>query len=485
MSDKASLTKLTVAVLRQRCSERGLSTSGLKADLVARLSESPAQPSPSGSDSDHTSRRGTKRAAADVEKKEEDEEEESEQDEEEEGAAESPAKRARGDSGRAAGAWKKDGTLLVYAPDAAASDAIVSFDMDDTLIKTKSGKVFATNRGDWQWLYSCVPAKLKQLSSEGKRLVIFTNQSGINGTRGYDTSKERAICGKIEDIIAELGVPATALVATTDDVYRKPATEMWDYLVRNHSNGTQPDLAKCLFVGDAAGRPERKDKAGNKVKKDFSCSDRKFARNIGIDFKTPEEFFLGEAPEPFAADDFDPSAIPTNGEICEGGVATLTSEKQELVLFVGFPASGKSTLARTYMVPKGYAHVNRDTLKTQDKCLKFAKQALAEGKSVVVDNTNPAKDVRAQYIKAAKEAGVPVRCFRFNVDEQLAQHLNYFRERITNGASKHVPRIGYATYKKALQEPELSEGFSEIKRINFVANLFGSDDERASFSIVH
>eukprot|EP00727_Mastigamoeba_balamuthi_P012218 m51a1_g7619 putative dna 3 phosphatase (427) ;mRNA; f:291908-293800 len=426
MSDKASLSRLTVAVLRQRCRERGLRTSGLKADLVARLCESPAQPSPSDSNSDREARKC---------------------------------------------AWKKDGTLLVYAPDAAASDVMVSFDMDDTLIETKSGKVFATNRGDWQWLYSCVPAKLRQLSSEGKRLAIFTNQSGINGTGGYDTSKERAVCGKIEDTIAGLGAPVTALVATTDDVYRKPATEMWDYL--------------CLFVGDAAGRPERKDKAENEVKKDFSCSDRKFTRNIGIDFKTPEEFFLGEAPEPFAADDFDPSAIPTTEEICEGRVAALTSEKQELVLFVGFPTSGMSTLARTNMVPKGYAHVNRDTLRTQDKSLKFARQALAEGKSVVIENTNPAKDVSAQYIKAAKEASVPVRCFRFNVDEQLAQHFNYFRERITNGVSKHLPGIRYASYKKALLEPELSEGFSEIKRINFVANLFGSDDERASFSLAH
>ena len=33
-------------------------------------------------------------------------------------------------------------------------------------------------------------------------------------------------------------------------------------------------------------------KAG--AKKDFSCSDRKFAHNIGLPFHTPEEFFLGE-----------------------------------------------------------------------------------------------------------------------------------------------------------------------------------------------
>lgn len=41
-----------------------------------------------------------------------------------------------------------------------------------------------------------------------------------------------------------------------------------------------------------------------------------------------------------------------NGEeaITEGGVNTLTSSKTEMVVFVGFPASGKSTLAKKYMV---------------------------------------------------------------------------------------------------------------------------------------
>lgn len=33
---------------------------------------------------------------------------------------------------------------------------------------------------------------------------------------------------------------------------------------------------------------------------------RNFATNVGIDFKTPEEYFLHEAPQPFVQD-FEPS----------------------------------------------------------------------------------------------------------------------------------------------------------------------------------
>ncbi len=131
---------------------------------------------------------------------------------------------------------------------------------------------------------------------------------------------------------------------------------------------------------------------------------RKFAHNIGIKFATPEEFFRKEAPLPFEWDSVDVTKLLGNSmplacnkliftlyssatgdsEITEGGIESLTSSQQEMVLFVGFPASGKSTLAKRHMVPKGYVHVNRDTLKTQEKCLKVAREAIDQGKSVVV-----------------------------------------------------------------------------------------------------
>jgi hypothetical protein len=43
---------------------------------------------------------------------------------------------------------------------------------------------------------------------------------------------------------------------------------------------------------------------------------------------------------------------------------------------------------------------------------------------VVVDNTNPEKKDRAEYIKLAKKYGVPVRCFKMSVDHAHALHNN-------------------------------------------------------------
>jgi bifunctional polynucleotide phosphatase/kinase len=80
------------------------------------------------------------------------------------------------------------------------------------------------------------------------------------------------------------------------------------------------------------------------------------------------------------------------------------------------------------LVSKGYVHVNRDTLKTKEKCVKVAKEAVDGGKSVVIDNTNPSSSDRSVYVEMAKEAGIPCRCFVFLTSQDIAHHLNFFRE---------------------------------------------------------
>ena len=43
---------------------------------------------------------------------------------------------------------------------------------------------------------------------------------------------------------------------------------------------------------------------------------------------------------------------------------------EEMVVMVGCPASGKSTIRKKFLEPHGYVAVNRDTLGTAEKCLK-------------------------------------------------------------------------------------------------------------------
>ena len=56
---------------------------------------------------------------------------------------------------------------------------------------------------DWDFLYPCVPDKLKELDEEGYRVLFFTNQAGIEKNK----VSPNELRTKIEDIIGTLGIP--------------------------------------------------------------------------------------------------------------------------------------------------------------------------------------------------------------------------------------------------------------------------------------
>lgn len=51
--------------------------------------------------------------------------------------------------------------------------------LDGTLISTKSGNVFPKDVSDWKLWSAKVSPKLQQLHADGYKIVIFTNQRGI------------------------------------------------------------------------------------------------------------------------------------------------------------------------------------------------------------------------------------------------------------------------------------------------------------------
>ena len=74
----------------------------------------------------------------------------------------------------------------------------------------------------------------------------------------------------------------------SDGIFRKPRTGVWEYLSKHCNDNISIDLDKSFYCGDAAGRKKPNGK------KDFSCSDRLFAINVGVKFFTPEEKISGK-----------------------------------------------------------------------------------------------------------------------------------------------------------------------------------------------
>ena len=383
------------------------------------------------------------------------------------------------------GSWKWIDSVMMYTfgvasdgdNDGSVTGKAAIFDLDYTLICTQSGKKFAKDAEDWKWLFPCVPNKLRDLQQkDGYQIVIVSNQMGLKGK----PAKESEFKTKCDAIMRLLSVPAVVVVATDKDKYRKPLLGMWELI----SGSVAPKLIleDCFYVGDAAGRP---DGWSTGKKKDFSCSDRRFAANVGMKFHTPEEFFLAKSPAPFSFGEFDPrELVRSPPPLLEPESAQIVgpADVSEVVVFVGCPASGKSSFYRQHMT-KSHDSVNRDQLGTWQKCVDACRRSIKSRRSVVIDNTNPDVESRKRYLDVAKMLGVRARCFVFTTTHLHALHNNKFRE-LTNKDPKYktVPELAFNVYKNKFVEPTLSEGFTEIVKVQFVPH-FSSEADKKLYSM--
>ncbi|GFN89813.1 bifunctional polynucleotide phosphatase/kinase, partial [Plakobranchus ocellatus] len=363
--------------------------------------------------------------------------------------------------------WVSHEQLLVYTSKGVSSHSkIAAFDMDGTIIVTKSGKVFPTDKDDWKILHPNIFNKMKELNSKGFKIVFFTNQLGVaKGKTKVDDLK-----GKVENVVRKLQVPIQVFIATHEGKNRKPCDGMWETLCKTYNSGKEVDLTKSVYVGDAAGR--EKDWAPKK-KKDFSCSDRLFALNVGVPFFTPEEFFLGEKPtQKFKMPSFDPRNINSAEDIVPP--TTFPAKSKEVVVLVGLPACGKSFFAANTLQPQGYKIVNRDELKTWQKCVQKASEHL-KFSSVAVDNTNLTQEERARYINVARTAKVPCRCFIFTTSVEHCRHNERYR-RLSGEQHAKIDELVFNKMKSTYKEPSMKEGFSEVINVNFVPSFSWASD---------
>ncbi len=350
------------------------------------------------------------------------------------------------------------------------SHKIAAFDLDDTLIKTKSGKQFPQSADDWQFWNANVQPTIESLVDEEYKIIIFTNQKGISTGK----QNKEDLLEKIVKIHETLQLPFDIFIATAGDYYRKPMTGMWDLFLSLYPH-LHFKLDESFYCGDAAGR-EKNWMPGKK--KDFSSSDYNFAYNINIPFDIPENCFRGEdKPKvPFHVMNTDYLGLNLIEWIKKKrSIKVVPYKGQEMILMLGRPGSGKTELAQRLLHTephKRYEYVNMDTCGTKTKCNKIAKDAIQSGKSLIVDNTNPDQKSRKEYIDIAKKYGktVYISVYLMDIPEILSKHLNHFRVQKSHGKIKKIPEIAYRVYNKRYQEPTLHEGIDQIIKIPFSFN---------------
>ena len=135
----------------------------------------------------------------------------------------------------------------------------------------------------------------------------------------------------------------------------------------------------------------------------------------------------------------------------------------ELIIFVGLQAAGKSTYYHAHLAAT-HVHVSKDLMKnardrdaTQQRMID---EALAAGRSVAVDNTNPTPAVRAPLIEQGRRHRARVVAVFFETAVKDAVVRNRKRE-----GKARVPDVALFVTAKKLVPPTVAEGFDEVRVI--------------------
>jgi predicted kinase len=132
----------------------------------------------------------------------------------------------------------------------------------------------------------------------------------------------------------------------------------------------------------------------------------------------------------------------------------------QLILLIGLQGAGKSTFSRVNFA-ETHVLVSRDLLRNNKNPARRQRQLIEEalqgGRSVVVDNTNPTPEVRAELIQLGRIYDAEIIGYFFvpNVKESLK------RNRQREGKAR-VPDVAIYVTARKLVAPTRAEGFDRL-----------------------
>lgn len=167
----------------------------------------------------------------------------------------------------------------------------------------------------------------------------------------------------------------------------------------------------------------------------------------------------------------------------------MSKKRSEILLVLGYPCSGKSTMiARQW---SDYYHVvaNQHTessfAATMEKALTTSSR---NSKRIVVECSSATRESRSEAIAKAKQYGVPITCkwidasyvdSMFNVCWRFMEEFNRIidTDDVRGEYANHHTALTIGalnSYRRAFEEPVYQEGFAHIEKIPFKrANQFG------------
>jgi predicted kinase len=138
----------------------------------------------------------------------------------------------------------------------------------------------------------------------------------------------------------------------------------------------------------------------------------------------------------------------------------MTDSSSQVAIFIGLQGAGKSTFYRTHLAAT-HLHISKDNFRHAKNRSKrqqaLLREALEQGTSVAIDNTNPSIADRIPLLQLALEFGAHTVAYYFEPELAACMERNQAREGI-----ERVPDIALFVTLHKLQPPSLSEGFDAV-----------------------
>lgn len=155
-----------------------------------------------------------------------------------------------------------------------------------------------------------------------------------------------------------------------------------------------------------------------------------------------------------------PAAPRADAAPAAAPLPTPDADLPEVVLLVGLPGAGKSTFFRERFAST-HVHVSRDnhlhSRSPERRQNELLRDALATGRSVVIDNTNVGIEERARFIDEARLHGARVVAYRFDCTPRECVARNEERQ-----GRARIPRVGIFDAKRRFVPPIYDEGLDAL-----------------------